>query len=318
MKLPDDLAPAAGCLGPGRWYEGVRLPLAAAGDPEGARLPEELPPVVDAHVHLFPEPVFDAMWRWFDTHAWPIRYRLYSPAVLDFLFARGVSHVVALHYSHRPGMARSLNAYMAELCRDRPRVTGLATVLPGEEGAAGILEEAFASGLSGVKLHCHVQCFSPDAPELHEVYAACARADKPLVIHAGREPALPKYKVDPYRLCAAERLERVLRDYPALKVCVPHFGADEFDAYERLLGRHDNLWLDTTMTASDYFPVPTPVRLFHARPERVLFGTDFPNLPFAWDREARRIAQLGLSDETLWRVLGQTARELFQLPEAGC
>ena len=38
-----------------------------------------------------------------------------------------------------------------------PEVTGLATVLPGEEGAAKILTDAFDTGLRGVKLHCHVQ-----------------------------------------------------------------------------------------------------------------------------------------------------------------
>ena len=35
-------------------------------DVDGARLPEPLAriPVIDAHVHLFPEGVFDAVWRW--------------------------------------------------------------------------------------------------------------------------------------------------------------------------------------------------------------------------------------------------------------
>ncbi|MBI3181477.1 MAG: amidohydrolase [Myxococcales bacterium] len=306
MSAPKD-APLAG----GRWYERAKLPLPSLGDPEGDRLPA-LPEVIDAHVHLFPDPLFEAMRKWFGENAWPIRYRLSSERAIEFLLSRGVSHLVGLCYAHRPGVARALNAHMAGLCRNQPQITGLATVLPGEEGAGEILREAFAMGLRGVKLHCHVQCLSPDAPEMHEVYGACEEAGLPLVIHAGREPALPRYRCDPYQLCSADRIERVLGDHPRLRVCVPHFGADEFSEYGRLLERHDNLYLDTTMTASGYFPVETPGWLFRLRPERVLYGSDFPNLPFAWDRELRAIAGLGLDDQALARILGGTARELFR------
>src|SRR5207245_667266 len=150
-------------------------------------------------------------------------------------------------YAHKPGIARGMNQFMAGLCAGEPRITGLGTVFPGESEAVAIVREAFALGLCGIKLHCHVQAFAPDDPRLHEIYAACAQAGRPLVMHAGREPSSPAYPVDVYALCAAERVERVLKDHPRLQLCVPHFGADEFDAYLRLLERHENLWLDTTM-----------------------------------------------------------------------
>ncbi|HEX8820856.1 MAG TPA: amidohydrolase family protein [Archangium sp.] len=305
-----------GCLGAASGWLGTSgvFPLPALEDEEGPRLPEGLPPVVDAHIHLFPDPVFEAVWRWFDQYGWPIRYKLHTPQVVSFLLSRGVSRVVALHYAHKPGMARFLNAYIAEVARAEPRVLGLATVLPGEEGAPEILAEAFAAGLQGVKLHCHVQCFAPDAPALHEVYAACARAGKPLVMHAGREPASPQYKCDVHALCSAERVERVLKEHPTLKLCVPHLGADEFDAYERLLERHDNLWLDTTMVVAGYFPIPIPRRLLEVRPERILYGTDFPNIPYAWDRELKQLLALKLGDEAEAAILGGNALGLF----SGC
>jgi hypothetical protein len=134
-----------------------------------------------------------------------------------------------------------------------------------------------------------------------------------VVIHAGREPKSEKgYRCDPHELCSAERLEAVLRSFPDLRVCVPHLGADEFAAYGRLLQRHDNLWLDTTMTLADYFPGPAPVELLSVRPERVMYGTDFPNIPFAWDRELRRIAGLGLSPDQLAGLVGDNARRFFE------
>lgn len=293
------------------WAKGNMLPLPAVNDAEGARLPAQLPPVVDAHVHLFPDPVFDAIWRWFDSYGWPIRYKLHTPEVLSFLFSRGVERIVALHYAHKPGMAAFLNQYMAELASSDPRIIGLATVFPGEEGAGALLDAAFAAGLRGVKLHCHVQCFSPDSPQMNEVYEACVRHDRALVMHAGREPASPKYKVDTYEVCGVARTEAVLKAHPKLKLCIPHLGADEFDGYERLLSRYDNLWLDTTMVVADYFPMAFPDRLLRARPERILYGTDFPNLPYAWDREVKKLSSLKLGDEHEALLLGQNALRLF-------
>jgi hypothetical protein len=293
----------------------MHMPRGAVGDREGERVDPDLPFVVDAHVHLFPDAVFEAIWRWFDAHGWPVRYKLGAERVVDFLLARGVGHLVALTYSHKPGMARTLNAFMAKVCRDRPRVTGLGTVLPGEPDARSIVEDAFAAGLRGIKLHCHVQCFSPDDDALAEVYDACVAHDRPVVIHAGREPKSSAYRCDPYALCSAERTERVLRGWPRLRLCVPHLGADELDAYERLLAKYDNLWLDTTMMLADYFPVRPSKRFLQMRPERIMYGTDFPNLPFAWDREITRVGSYGLNDEALARVLGETARGFYGIPE---
>jgi predicted TIM-barrel fold metal-dependent hydrolase len=295
-----------------RWWNQVKLPLAKLDDPEGASLARDLPPVVDAHVHVFPDRMLEAVYRWFDQHAWQIRYKLLAEQIASFLFARGVSRVVALHYAHKPGMARGLNRFVAELAAKDPRILGLATVFPGEEGAKEILEEAFALGLKGVKLHCHVQCFSPDAAALNEVYETCARHNKTLVMHAGREPALPQYPCDPYQLCAVERVEHVLRDHPRLKLCVAHLGGDEFEGYDRLMRRFPNLWLDTTIALSEFLPLPEPPwRMVKDHAHRITYGSDFPILPFAWDRELRRFGKLGLSDDERARVLGQNALALF-------
>ena len=176
---------SAGADGP--WLRAARgvPPLPALDDAEGPRVPTEAPPVVDAHVHLFPDRLFEAIWRWFDVHGWPIRYKIHAREVIRFLLSRGVERIVALHYAHKPGVARALNTFVAELCREEPRVIGLATVMPGEDGAAAILDEAFAAGLRGVKLHAHVQCIGVDHPAMGVVYEACTRADKPLVIARG-------------------------------------------------------------------------------------------------------------------------------------
>ncbi len=293
--------------------DSLAAPLVGLDDEEGLRVPPGLSPVVDVHVHLFADRLFDAIWRWFEVHGWPMRYKLYAGEVLDFLTKRGVQHCVALHYAHKPGMARTMNEFMAHLVAEDSRVTGMATVFPGEPGAVQILADAFDAGLEGVKLHCHVQAFSPDDPRLHEIYELCVQRNRPLVMHAGREPKSEAYPVDPYELCAAERTERVLVDHPKLKLVIPHLGADEFAAHRRLLERHDNLWLDSTMMCAGYFPLQGAQSLVQARPDRIMYGTDFPNLPYAWDRELGGILSYDLSDAQLEKLLTLNAAELYGL-----
>ena len=288
------------------------LPLPAVDDAEGDNLPQGLPPVVDAHVHIFPDRLFAAVWGWFDVHGWPIRYRMGAEDVLTFLLDRGVSHVVALQYAHCPGIADTLNGFMARICKGLDGVTGLATVFPGEPGTAGILENAFRDGLAGVKLHAHVQCFAIDGPEMAEVYSVCQANGKPLLMHVGREPKSDAYRCDPHAFCRVDLVAAVLQRYPRLKVCVPHLGADEFAEYQRLLAVHDNLWLDTTMTLADYLPIAAPVpALTRFRADRLMFGTDFPNIPYAWDREIRKLAAMGLEERFLPGLLGLNAAEFY-------
>lgn len=289
----------------------LETPLPAVDEPEGQRVPSGLPLVVDAHVHLFPDDMFAAVWQWFDRYGWPVRYRFEAERVVDFLTSRGVGRLVGLAYAHKPGVARGLNKFMGNLCRRFPQVRGLATVFPGESEAGAILREAFESGLGGVKLHNHVQCFDINGAGMQTVYETCCRHDKPLLMHVGREPKSPAYPCDPYEFCRADKLEEVLRQFPRLKICVPHLGADEFGQYRRLIEAYDNLWLDTTMTQSDYLPFTGIPALSGLRADRIMYGTDFPNVPYAWDRELKKISALGLSASRLRRLLGQNAAEFY-------
>lgn len=286
-------------------------------DPEGASVPRDLPLVVDAHVHIFPHSIFSAIWQWFDDNAWHIRYQLTAPQVLEFLLSHGIHHVIALQYAHKPGIAAQLNRYMVEQCRAYPkRVTGLATVFPGEQDGAAILQEAFDSGLAGVKLHAHVQCFDMNSEVMDPLYDCCRRNHKPILMHVGREPSSTAYRCDPYRLCSVEKLECVLRNFPGLNVCVPHLGFDELSAYRKLIEKYDHLWLDTTMVVADYFPLGKSVDLSRYRTDRILYGSDFPSIPYAWDRELKRLEAAGLAAEDLEKILNQNASQLFALEPA--
>jgi predicted TIM-barrel fold metal-dependent hydrolase len=292
----------------------LELPFPAVGDEEGDRVPLNLTGIVDTHVHVFPKPIFKALWEWFEKNAWPVRYKGTTPELLEYLFERGMDHVVALQYAHKPGIARDLNRYMRGLCRAfSGRITGLATVFPGETDAAVILEEAFAAGLKGVKLHAHVQCFDMNGPDMDPIYDICSQKRKPLVMHVGREPKSESYACDPYVLCGAEKLERVLRRYPDLRICVPHLGMDEYASYQRMTQAYDNLWLDTSVACAGFLPTEQVVRLNTMRIDRIMYGSDFPNIPYAWDREIKQIKKARLSSGAMKKIFRENARQFFNI-----
>ena len=288
--------------------------LPSIDDKEGEYVPEGLPTVVDAHVHIFPANIFSAIWSWFDENAWAIRYRMSTSSVIDYLLSRGVNHIIALQYAHKPGMSRMLNQYMVKKCREFPdKVTGLAAIFPGEKDVEAILKEAFDNGLKGVKLHAHVHCFDTNAEEMDVIYDLCESAQKPMVMHVGREPKSTAYHCDPYQICSAEKLERVLRNFPKLRICVPHLGFDEISEYRTLIEKYDNLWLDTTMVLTDYFPLKESIELDSFRVDRIMYGSDFPNIPYNWDRELKCLKESSLSRENMEWILHKSAAGLFQV-----
>ena len=287
--------------------------LPVFNDKEGDLIPDGFPRVIDSHVHIFPGMIFSAIWSWFDQHAWKIRYQMTTSHLIKYLLDHGVSNVVALQYAHKPGISEFLNSYMAKKCHEfKGQVTGMATVFPGEPDAGQILIKAFSEGLKGVKLHAHVQCFDMNAKEMDLIYDICEKQDKPMIMHVGREPKSAEYLCDPYDICRADKLEAVLKNFPQLKICVPHLGFDEMTEYKDLIERYDTLWLDTAMVLTDYFPMDNRIGLEHYRADRIMYGSDFPNIPYAWDRELVWLSQSSLSFENLEWILHRSAEQFFK------
>lgn len=268
--------------------------------------------VTDAHVHLFPDQFYAALHRWFDAHAWEIRFRGGAEQVVEKLRESGVSRMVALLFSHKPGTARYLNAYLAALQRSHPAVIGVAAVLPGEPDDLAIVREAIeVHGLRGVKIHCHVAKLAIDDPRVLRVLGACANLGVPAVVHAGKEPSSAAYGVDTRALCSAQQTRRVLQLFPDLRLVVPHLGADEYGDYLAMTREFAGLYLDTAMACADYFDAGPDWAALERHSDRVLYGTDFPIVPYDADRELRVLARRIGSDAALAAILRGNADRLW-------
>ncbi|MGQ9652584.1 MAG: amidohydrolase family protein [Thermodesulfobacteriota bacterium] len=283
-------------------------------------------PIIDAHVHLFPPGLDEAVRRWFDEHAWSFKYRGRGEDLVSHLFQEGVSGAVLMSYSHRPGIAEGLNEFTASVVQRFPNTAGMAALHPEDRSPRGILEKALrALDLRGVKLHCHVLKIAPDDPVMFPVYEAVLEHDAILTIHAGREPAAEAYGTDVRAICGARRMEKVLRRYPDMKVIVPHMGIDETDVFFSLLDEFQNLYLDSTMILAGYFDISLPDKEKIIRyADRILYGSDYPHIPYEMDREVKALLSLELGEEATRKILCDNAARLFgldststPLPETG-
>ena len=115
------------------------------------------------------------------------------------------------------------------------------------------------------------------------------------------------------RLSSRSQSLRWRQAYPKLRICVPHLGFDEITEYRNLIEKYDTLWLDTTMVLTDYFPIKEIVELKDYRLQRIMYGSDFPNIPYAWDRELKWLAESGLPLDDLEWILNKSACDFFNL-----
>jgi predicted TIM-barrel fold metal-dependent hydrolase len=67
------------------------------------------------------------------------------------------------------------------------------------------------------------------------------------------------------------------------------------------------------MVITDYFPIEEKIALGHYRSDRIMYGSDFPNIPYAWDRELKELKAADISHETLEKISGKNAAEFFSL-----
>jgi predicted TIM-barrel fold metal-dependent hydrolase len=270
---------------------------------------------IDAHTHLHPPRLFAAIRRWFDEHTdWNLRGPSEPAAVAAALRAAGVERFVFFSYAHRPGMARELNRWLADAAAGLPDGIPLGTVHAADDEPGTIVEEALGRlGLAGLKLHIQVQRFHPDDPRLDPVYERLVAHDRVLVIHVGTGPHTNAFT-------GLARFAGVLARFPALRAVVCHMGAFETRLALSLLERFPHLHLDTTMAMT---PATTPytridpglVRdedLLRHR-DRIVFGSDFPNLPYPYEAERGGLWARDLPLPVYQRIFYENARQLYRL-----
>lgn len=269
-------------------------------------------PATDAHVHLLPArlqaAIRDAL---AEAGGWTVDHPVERAAMEARLRAAGVERYLALPYVHEAGMAADLNDWLLAQAADSELAVPFATV-HADDDVAAVVRDAFAAGARGLKFQCPVQGSAPDDPELFPAYELAADYDRPVVFHAG--PA-PHFHDSPH--VGADRFESFLDSFPDVRACAAHMGADECDAFLALSREHENAFLDTSVAMSaaapdllDFDPRTVPDSAFEDLAGSVMYGSDYPNVPYDYGEERADLLARGLSDEA-YRALFRGAAERF-------
>jgi predicted TIM-barrel fold metal-dependent hydrolase len=273
-----------------------------------------LPGLIDLHVHFMPKNVMDKVWAYFDGVGpltgveWPITYRTDEQDRLARLRAMGVLAFPSLIYPHRPDMAAWLNAWATDFAAQHADVLHTATFYP-EPSAPAYVEQALSAGARVFKVHLQVGAYDPRERVLDPVWGALEEAGAAVVVHCGSGPT-------PGPFTGPGPIGEVLARHPRLRTVIAHMGMPEYAEFLDLARRYGAVHLDTTMAFTDFIEreVPFPAELRPALldlQDRIVLGTDFPNIPHGYSHQLESLVRLDLGDGWLRSVIyGNAARLL--------
>jgi predicted TIM-barrel fold metal-dependent hydrolase len=94
-------------------------------------------------------------------------------------------------------------------------------------------------------------------------------------------------------------------------------GAPEHEEFLGYVERYRNVYVDTTMCFVRWFEhsVDPPAQRVASLGEKILFGTDFPNIPYPYARQLQALVELGLGETWLRAVCWHNAARLFGVRE---
>lgn len=266
--------------------------------------------IVDFHVHLFPDRMFDAIWDFFSKgYKWDVIYKMYSRQCIEYLRERGVEKIVYSNYAHREGIAEALNDWNLKVLDENPDLYCFAAFHPGDRNGLAMAEKVLAyPRVLGFKLQLLVQRFYPHDRRLFPMYDMVMERGKRILFHAGTGPVGNEF-------VGLGEFNRLLDRYPEIPANVAHMGAMEYRGFMDLLDDHPAIYLDTAFSFFKEFQGKGGFDLgnqaLEAHKDRILYGSDFPNLIMARESEIGTLADYRLSQEFYDRVFYQNGRDLI-------
>lgn len=234
-------------------------------------------PVIDAHVHLYPDAIAAKIVP-------ELARRFGNPQAFDGTvegcrrknLADCISAAVNLPVATKPDSINNTNRFWANHLPQNEAgmpsaVVSLAAFHPLVEDKGRALEKIAADGFAGVKMHPEYQRFRLDDKGMDDAWAAMSELGLVAYLHAGGERVFDP----PYRSTPAD-VVNLHKRFPDLKIVAAHLGGfGMWDDAERIIigtGIH----LDLSHT---FFWVPHEQLLRMIRKhgaERLLFGSDAP------------------------------------------
>ncbi|RTL67192.1 MAG: amidohydrolase [Pseudonocardiaceae bacterium] len=282
----------------------MTVPAPPVDDADVARFVADLglPGLVDTHTHFMPDRVMAKVWAHFARgeeyygRPWPIHYQRPEEERLAILRGMGVLRFAPLVYPHKADMAEWLTGWVLDFAAATPDAVPTATMFP-EPGVVDYLGKAVDAGARLVKAHVQVGGYDPRDPLLEPAWGLLAEAGIPAMVHCGHGPVSGEFT-------GLDVFAEVLAAHPRLRIVLAHAGMPDFTEALALVERYPGVVIDTTVVGTGFAEVIAPLpRDWPARlagvADRVVLGTDFPNIPYAYHEQIAVIAGWAAADRRL-------------------
>jgi len=141
-------------------------------------------PVIDFHVHVFPEAVAPRVVSAFMRFPIEVFTDATLPAWLKHMEESGVDKSVMLSVPTKPAQVKSVNDYLRPMLSNE-RLIPFAGVHPEGDDPVGVVRRAAEEGFLGIKLHPLMQDFKPQEKRLFPLYDAAISEGLIILMHAG-------------------------------------------------------------------------------------------------------------------------------------
>jgi uncharacterized protein len=188
------------------------------------------------------------------------------------------------------------------------RFVGLAGYNPFDirESLREIEQAVRKHGFKGVYVHIYGFDIPLHDAKMYPLYAKCAELDVPVVMQVGHVlEGMPSDVARPIYL------DRVVCDFPELKLVGAHTGWPWVDELLSVCTKWDNVWFGVDAWMPRYLS-PQIVQFVNSRlgRDRCVWGTN----GLSWKENLRQLGELGLKPEVQRKLLRENALELFKLP----
>lgn len=260
--------------------------------------------IIDIHTHAWPEKVSQRARQSLET-LFKITF-VGEPTIdilLSYMDKNGIDISAVACVATKPEQVTSINDWAFSVRSNRLKM--FCAMHPDYPDWAKELPRIKERG-DGIKFQPEFQNFYVDDKRMFEMYAQIEKLGLPVLFHCGEELSQTMLvRSNPPRLLA------VHKEFPKLKIIAGHFGGfqtwDETKQY--LLGQ--DVYLDTSYFVQ-FMPPDTVREMFLAhRPDRLLFGSDFPLVDQKADIDC--IKGLGLPKVLEEQILFRNAQELLGL-----
>jgi predicted TIM-barrel fold metal-dependent hydrolase len=260
--------------------------------------------IIDAHMHVWPDHIADAMQSQRPS-GMPLRFDGKLSGLLRTMDESGIDKGLALGVGIKASTVARTNEFIGSVPRDR--LVPMGTVhpdLPVEENVRSLKE----NGIVGVKLHPLFQALSLSDPRVRDILAALSDEGMPVISHVGAGG-----DDDANERGAPDALRRLADDLPDLKLIACHYGGyhrlDE--AEEHVVGSRVVLETSWPPTLADLEKERLVAIIRRHGADRVVFGSDWPMADPA--AEIAAIRDLGLTTDEADGILGDNLARILEL-----